>query len=110
VPHSDVIDQRSPPIRFRRHRRLIRRVRRALRRWGRGPAPISPAARYDLERADELSTAELWSVWTLASLECSVELAAWRLAPRRERRRAFSGYRAALAREGRAAELLAQRH
>ena len=49
-------------------------------------------------------------MWTIASLECSLEFAAWRLAPLHERRRAFSLYRAALAREGRVAELLALRH
>jgi hypothetical protein len=107
---SDVVEQLSPPIRFQRHKRLIRRMRRALRRLGRVGAPLSPAARYGLDHADELSTTELWSVWTLASLECSLEFAAWRLAPQRERRRAFSGYRAALAREGKAADLLARRH
>jgi hypothetical protein len=106
----DVIEQQSPPFRFRRHRRLFRRARRTLRRWRRLGPPTSPAARFDPERAHELSTAELWHAWTLASLECSLELAAWRLAPRRLRPRAFSGYRAALSREGMVAELLAQRH
>jgi hypothetical protein len=106
----DVIEQRSPRIRFRRPKRLIRRMRRTLRRWRRIPPPSSPAARFDPQRADELSTPELWSAWTLASLECSLELAAWRLVPRRQRPRAFSGYRSALSREGRVAELLAQRH
>jgi hypothetical protein len=107
---ADVIDKRIPRIRFQRQKQLIRRGRRALRRLRRRAAPLSPAARYGLEHAGELSTTELWSMWTIASLECSLEFAAWRIAPRRERRRAFSLYRAALAREGRVAELLALRH
>jgi hypothetical protein len=106
----DVIEQPSPRIRFRRPRRLLRRLRRALRRWRSGAAPVLPAARFDLERADELSTAELWSAWTLANLECTLELQAWRLVPRRQRPRTYNRYRVALAREGRLAELLAERH
>jgi hypothetical protein len=107
---SDVIEPPSPRIRFRRHKRLIRRARRLLRRWRRIPAPSSPAATFDFENARELSTADLWSAWTLASLECSLELTAWRLVPRRQRPRAFARYLAALSREGKVAELLAERH
>jgi hypothetical protein len=81
-----------------------------LRRWRRIPAPSSPAARFDFDRAGELTTTELWNAWTLASLECSLELTAWKLVPRRQRPRAFSRYLAALSREGKVAELLAQRH
>jgi hypothetical protein len=106
----DVIEPPSPRTRFRRHKRLIRRARRLVRRWRRIPAPSSPAARFDLEHAGDLSTAELWSAWTLASLECSLELTAWKLVPRRQRPRTFARYLAALSREGKVAELLAERH
>jgi hypothetical protein len=106
----DAIEQRDPPVRAAWARRLKRRMGRALRRRLHGSAPPRPAARLDLACADELSTAELWSAWTLANLECALELKAWTMGTRSQRPRAFHGYCAALAREARVAELLAERH
>ena len=65
--------------------------------------------RFDLTRGHELSTTDLWSAWTLACLDCALELKAWSVAARGQRERAYHGYVAALAREARIAELLAER-
>jgi hypothetical protein len=105
----DATEERSPGNRWLRRRRLVRRMRRLVRRCTRRAAPTLATARFDLDRADELTTEELWTVWTLANLECALELRAWGLVPRRQRPRVFASYRAALAREARVAKLLAER-
>jgi hypothetical protein len=89
-------------------KRLARRIGRHL------PARRSSTARmprggFELEAAHRLTTAQLWGVWTVAHLESGLALRAWRVAPREHRGRAYGSYRAALAREGRAAEALAER-
>jgi hypothetical protein len=105
----DAVEQRTPRALSRRRRRLTRRMRRLLRRWTRRSMATLPTARFDLDRAHELSTEELWTVWTLANLECALELRAWSLVPRWQRPRVFASYRAALAREAHVAKLLAER-
>jgi hypothetical protein len=104
----DAVEQRRPRKLSLRRRRLTRRMRRVLRRWTRRAAPTLPSARFDLDRADELTTEDLWTVWTLANLEAALELRAWGLVGRRQRPRVFASYRAALAREARVAKLLAE--
>ena len=91
-----------------RRARLARFWRRMWRRLG-VVRPRRPLMRLDLSRGHELSTTDLWSAWTLANLDCALELKAWSVAARSQRRRAYHGYRAALAREAQIAELLAQR-
>lgn len=53
---------------------------------------------------------DLWSAWTLANLECEIELRAWSFGTRIQRRRAYHRYVDALAREARVADLLAARY
>jgi len=85
-----------------RMRRIARRLPRL--RWRR--AGVLPPGAFDLEDAHRLTVSQLWSVWTVASLECELALTAWRLGAGRDRARALRAYRAALAREERAALLL----
>jgi hypothetical protein len=91
-----------------RRARLGRMWRRMRRRLGL-IRPRGPVMRFDLSRSHELTTAELWNAWTLASLDCALELKAWFVATRGQRERAYRRYLAALAREARFAELLAER-
>jgi hypothetical protein len=95
-------------VRRRRIQRLARRLARRLP--GRRTRAIAlPAAAFDLEAPHELTTAQLWSVWTVAQLESGLALRAWRMAPREQRVRAHRVYGAALEREARAARILAGR-
>ena len=90
-------------------------IERLARRIGRHvPARRSSAARvplggFELETVPELTTAQLWGVWTVAHLESGLALRAWRVAPREHRGCAYRSYCAALAREARAAGALAER-
>jgi hypothetical protein len=59
--------------------RVARRVIRAIRRRRSGAGRVPPGA-FELEAAHELTTAQLWGVWTVADLESGLALRAWRLA------------------------------
>jgi hypothetical protein len=96
---------RRRPWRGGRIARPFRRIAPRTRAAGR-----LPAAAFELEAPDELTTVELWSVWTVAHLESALALTAWRAAPREDRGRAHRAYRVALAREAAAARILAGRH
>ena len=85
-------------------RRIGGRLRRRRARAGR-----VPSGGFELEGAHELTTAQLWGVWTVAHLESGLALRAWMLGPREHRARAHHAYRAALDREARAARILAAR-
>jgi hypothetical protein len=85
-------------------RRLVRRLGRLRSRSGRVPAEA-----FELEAAHELTTSQLWGVWTVAHLESGLALLAWRLSEVEHRVSAHRAYRAALAREAGAASLLAAR-
>ena len=88
-----------------RIRRLARRFARRLP-TGRARAARVPAGAFELDARHDLTTTQLWSVWTVAHLESGLALRAWRVAPREHRTRAHAAYRAALEREGWAARLL----
>ena len=92
----------------RRIQRLARRLARRLPRRRAGVARL-PATAFELEAAHDLTTAQLWSVWTVAHLESGLALRAWRLAPPGDRTRPYGAYRAALGREARAARILHER-
>jgi hypothetical protein len=68
-----------------------------------------PSGAFDLAGAHQLTTAELWGVWTVADLESGLAFRAWCLAAPEHRSRAHGAYRAALDREARAARVLAER-
>jgi hypothetical protein len=84
----------------------IRRIARTLPRLRWRRAGLLPSGAFDLEDAHRLTVAQLWGVWTVASLECELALTAWRLGGPTDRATALRAYRAALAREERAATLL----
>jgi hypothetical protein len=106
----DAVQQQKADERRLRTRRMLRRLRRAIRRWAWGPSPTLPAARLDLVVTGQLSTTDLWTAWRLADLECGLELTAWGLASSRSRGRARTLYRKALAREAALAAALAERY
>jgi hypothetical protein len=62
--------------------------------------------RYDLGR---MRPADLFDAWLFAETDATLALAAWRSAPRAEKRDAHAAYMAALDREAHAAEVLADR-
>jgi hypothetical protein len=95
----------APRPAARRARRVGRtRPRLQLRRPRGVPSPA-----FELEAAHRLTTPQLWGVWTVAHLESELALSAWRSGPSEHRAPARRAYRAALAREERAALLLAER-
>ena len=106
-----LVDVRAPtaagPERAHPLSRAARRVVRCLARLR--PRGRMPAGAFELERAHDLTTSQLWSVWTVAHLESGLALRAWRLSSGDHRRRAHRAYRAALEREAGAARLLADR-
>jgi hypothetical protein len=69
-------------------------------------APISGLARLGLRL---LSPASLYDDWVVAETESSLALTAWKDATTGSMARAYASYVAALAREARAADLLAAR-
>ena len=93
--------------RWRIHRLAHRFAQRLPGRRAR--AARLPAGAFELEAAHHLTTAQLWSVWTVADLESGLALRAWRLAAPEHRTRAHGAYRAALEREARAARILHER-
>jgi hypothetical protein len=104
-PGPDDEQRRRPSLRIAaRARRIGSRLRRRRCRPGR-----VPSGAFELEAAHELTTAQLWGVWTVAHLESALALRAWRLGAREHRARAHLAYGAALDREARAARLLAAR-
>jgi hypothetical protein len=84
-----------------------RRIARLPLRWRRNGA--LPSGAFELEGAHRLTVAQLWSVWTVAHLECELSLTAWRYAARTDRASALRAYRGALEREERAALVLLER-
>jgi hypothetical protein len=105
VPRPRAGSAGGPPARIGRLARRIRR--RVLLRRPRA-ARLPPGA-FELEARHELTTAQLWGVWTVAHLESGLALRAWRIGPREHRGRAYLAYQGALAREDRAARVLAER-
>ena len=87
--------------------RVARRVIRALQRPS-GGARVPPGA-FEPDAAHELTTAQLWGVWTVAHLESGLALRAWRLAAPEHRTGAHRAYRSALEREAGVAQILAER-
>src|ERR1700750_2921122 len=74
----------------------------AVRRVVRGLARLRPrggrlaAGGFELERAHDLTTSQLWGVWTVAHLESGLALRAWGLCCGEHRVRAHRVSRAAL--------------
>jgi hypothetical protein len=88
-----------------RARRVVRSLARP--RWRhRGGLP---SGAFELENPQNLTVPQLWSVWTVAHLECELALTAWRYVAQADRAKALRSYRAALAREERAALVLLDR-
>jgi hypothetical protein len=69
-------------------------------------ASLSPLARFSMRL---ISPAALYDDWLVAETEATLALAAWRAARPGAKARAYGSYVAALAREARAADLLASR-
>jgi hypothetical protein len=111
-PMRELLASAGPPRVMRpgaAARRARRRVARKLPRFAvRRTTPV-PAAAFVLEAVHQLTTPQLWGVWTVAHLECKLALSAWRSGPSEHRGRARRAYRSALVREERAALLLAGR-
>jgi hypothetical protein len=83
-------------------RRVVRSAARPRWRY----AGALPSGAFELDNADDLTVAQLWSVWTVAHLECELALTAWRYVALADRAKALRSYRAALVREERAASVL----
>jgi hypothetical protein len=96
----------------RRARRVLPLARRVVaRRWprrGSGCTSSVPTAAF-VAPGRELTTAQLWSVLTVAQLESGLAFKAWLASPREYRAKSHRSYVAALSREERAARILAAR-
>ena len=88
-----------------RARRIVRALARPRWRY----AGALPSGAFELEDPHHLTVAQLWSVWTVAHLECELALTAWRYVAHADRAKALRSYRAALVREERAALVLLER-
>jgi hypothetical protein len=107
----DVIASAASARAGREHRARFSRFARRIRRLARlrSSAVGVPAQAFELEAVHELTTSQLWGVWTVAHLEAGLALRAWHLVATEHRVAAHRAYRAALEREAGAARLLAER-
>ena len=73
------------------------------------PATGMPLRDWSRRTLDRVPPIDLYGAWMFAQAECTLALAAWRVAPGSDKGDAHAAYVAALDREAQAADVLARR-
>jgi hypothetical protein len=73
------------------------------------PTVVTPLRDWSRRTLDRVSATDLYGAWMFAQAECTLALAAWRIAPSGAKGDAHTAYVAALDREAQAAHVLARR-
>ena len=73
------------------------------------PTTVTPLRDWSRRTLDRVPPIDLYGAWMFAQAECTLALAAWRIAPGHDKGDAHAAYVAALDREAQAADVLARR-